>query len=545
MDIKDTIISSIKKAISDYNTGLDPLLEPPKIPAHGDLCTNIAMLIAAKVSRPPRDVANDIVRRLEIPQDICEKIDIAGPGFINFYLAEKSVYELLKEILRNPDGCGKGKLGKDKKVLIEFVSANPTGPLTIAHARQAAIGDILGNIMELAGYEVEREYYLNDRGRQLRLLGESTRARYMELAGKKVEFPEEGYKGGYIIDIAREIIKVKGDSCGSEDFFAEYTKNKIMGMIKKDLKDFGVEFTSWASETEIVNSGAVSEVMQLLEKKGHVKKEEGAVWFRSTQFGDDKDRVLVKSSGEMTYLAPDIAYHDGKYRRGYDILVDIWGPDHHGYIPRLKAAVSGLGHPPETLQVIIVQLSTLFKEGKQLSMSTRAGEFVSLRDLLNEVGRDAARYFFVMRRPEAHLDFDLDAAKKQTPENPVYYIQYAHARISSIFNKYEEVTGEPAHGIDFNNIDISLLNEPEEISLIKFIAQYPVIIEDCAKILSPHLLTDYMEALVARFHNYYEKHKVVGPDKNLTLARLGLLRVVQIVLVNALKVLGVGIPERM
>lgn len=545
MDIKNLILSSIKKAISSYKTDLEPLLEPPKIPSHGDLSTNIAMLIASKVGKNPRDIAKGILERLEIPQDVCEKIDIAGPGFINFYLAASSVYTLLKEILSDPEGYGKSQLGKGKKVIIEFVSANPTGPLTIAHARQAAVGDILSNIMAVCGFTVEREYYLNDRGRQMRLLGESTWARYMELIGQKVDLPEEGYKGGYIVDIARDILKEKGSGCRSVEFFIEDTKNKIMDMIKKDLADFGVEFTNWTSETALVSSGVVEKTMQLLEEKGHIKREEGAVWFKSTEFGDDKDRVLVKSTGEMTYLAPDIAYHDGKYKRGYSMLIDLWGPDHHGYIPRLTAAMQALGHPAETLQVIIVQLSTLYKDGEQLSMSTRAGEFVSLRDLLNEVGRDAARYFFVMRRPEAHLDFDLDIAKKETPENPVYYIQYAHARISSIFSKYEEVTGNPAQNVDFNNVEVSLLKEADEVSLIKLLAQYPVIIEDCTRILSPHLLTDYLEALVSKFHNYYEKCRVVGPDVELTLARVALIRAVQIVLVNALKILGVSIPERM
>lgn len=550
MDIKDTILSSIRKAISNYPP-VEPILEPPKISAHGDLSTNIAMLIASKIGKSPRDVAKDIVEKLKIPSDICEKVDIAGPGFINFYLAISSVYKLLNEVLSNPQDYGKSNLGKEKSVLIEFVSANPTGPLTIAHARQAAVGDILSNIMESAGFKVEREYYLNDRGRQMRLLGESTWARYMELIGEKVDFPQEGYKGEYVIDIARDIIKEYGEKYhkvpkdNALGFFQEYTKNKIMDMIKKDLMDFGVEFKNWISEVGLVSSGTVEKVLQLLEEKGYTFKEEGAVWFRSTQFGDDKDRVLIKNTEEMTYLMPDIAYHDGKYKRGFNMLIDLWGPDHHGYAPRLSAAMQALGYPKDTLQVIIVQLATLYRNGQQVSMSTRAGEFVSLRDLLNEVGKDASRYFFVMRGPSAHLDFDLDIAKRQTPDNPVYYIQYAHARISSIFSKYEEVTGNLVQDIDFTKVDTSLLKEPEEISLIKFISQYPIIIEDCTQILSPHLLTDYLETLVSKFHNYYEKHRVVTSDEKLTLARLSLIRSVQIVLINAMRILGVSIPERM
>lgn len=549
MFIKDLILESIKKSLpsSDY----EPILEPPKIPAHGDFSTNIAMLIAGKTGKNPRDVAKDIVSKLNLPEDICEKVDIAGPGFINFYLSISSVYKLLKEVLCDPQDYGKSELAKGKRVLIEFVSANPTGPLTIAHARQAAVGDILSNIMTTTGFKVEREYYLNDRGRQMRLLAESTYARYMELLGEKVSLPQDGYKGEYIIDIARSLIKEAGDKFrgglvdSSLKFFQKYTQDKIMDMIKKDLSDFGVKFDSWISETELVANGIAERTLKLLEEKGYVFREEGAVWFKSTNFKDDKDRVLVKSTGEMTYLLPDIAYHDGKYKRGYELLIDLWGPDHHGYIPRLKSAVQALGHKEESLQVIIVQLATLYSGGQQLSMSTRAGEFISLRDLLNEVGKDAARYYLAMRKPEAHLDFDLDVAKRETPDNPVYYIQYAHARISSIFSKYEEVTGNPIHKIDFKKIDITPLKEPEEIALIKFISQYPVIIEDCARILGPHLLTDYLESLVSKFHTYYEKHKVVGSDEKLTLARIALIRAIQIVLQNALKILGVSVPERM
>jgi arginyl-tRNA synthetase len=354
-----------------------------------------------------------------------------------------------------------------------------------------------------------------------------------------------------MVSIARHIVKEFGEKYKniSEDealgFFHKYTENKIMDMIRKDLLDFRVHFKNWVSETELVSSGVVEKALKLLEEKGHIFKEEGAVWFRSTQFGDDKDRVLIKSTGEMTYLVPDIAYHNGKYKRGFNLLVDLWGPDHHGYIPRLKAAMKALGNPAENLNVLIVQLTTLYRNGQQLSMSTRAGEFVSLRDLLDDVGTDAARYYLVMRRPESHLDFDLEIAKKETPDNPVYYIQYAYARITSIFGKYRDLTAKNVNDMDFNTVDISFLKEQEEISLIKFLSQYPEVIEDSARVLGPHLLTDYLEALVSRFHTYYEKHKVVGADENITKARVALIRAVQIVLQNALNVLGVSIPERM
>lgn len=554
MNISEHILNSINKAIETYRPfpqELEPHLEPTKVSAHGDLSTNIAMQIANLKKRNPREVAKEIIEKLDLMPDACEKIDIAGPGFINFFLSKKSVALLLNEIFISLHEYGKTQIGKGKSVLIEFVSANPTGPLTIAHARQAAVGDILANIMETVGYKVEREYYLNDRGRQMRLLAESARARYLELLGEKIELPEDGYKGGYMVEIARQLVKEIGEKYRnvpkdeSLSFFHKYAENKILDMIRKDLVDFGVRFTSWMSETELVKSGIVEKTLKLIEQKGYVFKEEGATWFRSTQFGDDKDRVLIKSTGEMTYVVPDIAYHDGKYKRGFDRLIDLWGPDHHGYIPRLKAAMQALGHTPESLNVLIVQLTTLYRDGQQVSMSTRAGEFVSLRDLLNDVGKDAARYYLVMRRPESHLDFDLAVAKRETPDNPVYYIQYANARISSIFSKYEEVTGRSIHSIDFNNIDVTLLKEEEEIYFIKFLSQYPGILEDCSRVLGPHLLTDYLETLVSKFHTYYEKHKVVGTDEGQTNARIALIYAIQIIIKNALKVLGVSIPERM
>lgn len=554
MNIKDQILESLNKAIEIYKPfpeELEPVLEPAKMSAHGDLSTNIAMRLATLKTKNPREIAKEIIARLNLIPDICDKIDIAGPGFINFYFSANSVSALLKEILINAQNYGQSDIGKGKSAIIEFVSANPTGPLTIAHARQAAVGDILANIMEKAGYKVEREYYLNDRGRQMRLLAKSTRARYLELLGERCDFPDDGYKGAYMVDIARHLVKEVGEKYlkAPEDealsFFHKYTENKILEMIRKDLSDFGVKFTNWTSETELVKSGVVDKALKLLEEKGFVFRQDGAVWFRSTQLGDDKDRVLIKGTGEMTYLVPDIAYHDGKYKRGFDILVDLWGPDHHGYIPRLKAAMQALGHNAGSLNILIVQLTTLYRDGQQVSMSTRAGEFVSLRDLLDDVGKDAARYYLVMRRPESHLDFDLSIAKKETPDNPVYYIQYANARISSIFLKYEEAAGKKATTIDFNKIDISLLKEQEEVFFIKFLSQFPVILEDCARILGPHLVTDYLETLVSKFHTYYEKHKVVSQDIQLTNARIILIKAVQIVLQNALRILGVSVPERM
>ena len=554
MNVKKTIIDSIKEAIAGYRD-LPPrivtILDIPPEAAFGDFSTNIAMLIASHTGKKPRDIAGDITARLKIPKEICSRVTIAGPGFINFYLAPGAVCGTLEDILRQSRDYGRNGKGRGKKILIEFVSANPTGPLTIAHARQAAVGDVLANLLSACGFLVEKEYYLNDRGRQMQLLAKSTRARYMELLGIPAVFPEDGYQGEYVRDIAGRIAEEVGDKYkdvpedNTLDFFREYAQTKILDMIKKDLADFGVNFTSWISETELVNSGIVDKIKDVLKQKGYSYPKDGAWWFKSTVFGDDKDRVLVKSTGEMTYLLPDIAYHESKYKKGFQSLINIWGPDHHGYVPRLKAGVAALGHSARDLQIIIVQLTTLYRNGEQVSMSTRAGEFVSLRDLLSEVGRDASRYFLVMRKPEAHLDFDLDIAKKETNDNPVYYIQYAHARISSIFDKYEEVTGSQAIKVGPGKVDLGLLAEPEELALIKYLSRYPDIINDAAFTKSPHFLTDYLEALVARFHNYYEKHRIIGDDRELTRARIALMRAVQIILRNGLAMLGVSSPARM
>lgn len=554
MDIRKIITDSIRKAITVYRdlpSQIVPTLDIPQKAAFGDFSTNVAMVIASHTGLKPKDVAVNIKAGLEIPQEICYKVTVAGAGFINFYLSSETLHSALKDILLQSRDYGKNHTGGGKKILIEFVSANPTGPLTIAHARQAAVGDVLSNLFSACGFLVEKEYYLNDRGRQMRLLAESTRARYLELVGIPSAFPEDGYKGEYVKDIARSIEKEAGDKYknvpenNALDFFREYAQRKILDIIKKDLADFGVVFTSWVSETELVNSGIVNKIKDVLEHKGYAYPKDGAWWFKSTVFGDDKDRVLVKSNGDMTYLLPDIAYHESKYKKGFQPLINIWGPDHHGYIPRLKAGVAALGHSASDLQIIIVQLTTLYRNGEQVSMSTRAGEFVSLRDLLCEVGRDASRYFLVMRKPEAHLDFDLDVAKKETNDNPVYYIQYAHARISSVLAKYKETAGDQIVAIDSGKIDLGLLAEPEELALIKYLMRYPDIVYDAAFMKSPHFLTDYLETLVAKFHNYYEKHRIINDDGALTRARIALIQAVQIVLRNGLTILGVDSPERM
>jgi len=560
MDIKKNILKAVKTAVSEWlkkksislpEFSIEPVLEQTKTKGRGDLTTNIAFQLSPVTGINPREIAEEIAEIIKVPSSVCERIKPAGSGFINFYLAPSVIHNILRNILANKFTYGRSDLGRGRAALLEFVSANPTGPLTIAHARQAAVGDVLANIFDSVGYKTEREYYLNDRGKQMNILAISTRARYMELLGRPSDFPENGYKGEYIKDIANSIIKDIGDKYldipenDSISFFLKYAKMQILKMIKDDLRNFGVVFTNWVSEKEIVSANAVDEVLHKLEEKGYIYNSEGAQWFKSTAFGDDKDRVLIKSSGDMTYLTPDIAYHNNKYSRGFNILINIWGPDHHGYVSRIKAAVEALGHPKESLKILLVQLATLYRNGEPISMSTRAGEFVSLKELIQEVGTDAARYYLIMRHPEAHLDFDLETAKKETMDNPVYYIQYAYARISSIIKKYEESCGNSTVDMNWDEVDFSYLKETEAAAIINYLSQYSEVLKDCSMILSPHLVAKYLEGLVSKFHKYYEKYRVINPDAKLTAARIGLISGVRTVLKNGLGILGVSARERM
>jgi arginyl-tRNA synthetase len=424
---------------------------------------------------------------------------------------------------------------------VEFVSANPTGPLTIAHGRQAAIGDSLANILEFTGYRVTREYYLNDEGTQIDILGRSIQARYRGLLGMEEDFPEDGYKGAYIYDIAKDFRSRYGSRfAGRTDIkpFREFGLKWILKDIKEDLSEFGVGFDVWYSQRKLRSSGKVAKAIGLLRKRGHIFENEGAVWFRSTAFGDDKDRVVVKSDGSHTYLAPDIAYHLEKYRRGFRRIIDIWGPDHHGYVPRMKAAIQALGFPKDSVDVLIVQLATLYKGGAAVSMSTRAGEFVTLREVREEVGKDVSRFCFIMRRLSSHLDFDLDAVKKESADNPVYYIQYAHARIWSILEK-------GASAEKSASFDPGLLDKPEEVALIRTLSQFPTAVALGAKTLEPYAVLQYLQGLAGLFHSFYNKHRVVSDDPRLTRARLVLVDGVRTVLANGLRLLGVSLPKKM
>ena len=515
-------------------------LDIPQDSRFGDFTTNVAMQLSRQLKKPPREIASSLIDSIKqhLPKsplkDYIKEIKVEGAGFINFYFNDSFFYHELEEIISKGNNALKVDFGKGKKVLIEFVSANPTGPLSVAHARQAAVGDALAEIFNFLGYSTAREYYLNDEGNQINILGRSVQLRLKELKGERIEFPEDHYQGDYIYDIAREIIDKKIEV---KDF-SEYAANYILEIIRKELDDFGVKFDTWFSQKALGKSGEVERTLEELKKRGYIYEEDGAVWFKSTALGDDKDRVVIKSDKSYTYLTPDIAYHQEKYRRGFAWLINLWGPDHHGYINRLKASVAAFGKPAGSLSIIIVQLATIFREGKPVQMSTRRGQYITLREVLEEVGRDAARYFFIMRRTSSHLDFDLDVAKKQSSENPVYYIQYAYARISSILREAKEnaVSGKP---------ELSLLKEKEEIELIKKLCQFPDMLNICLNTQDPYMVTVYLQALAEDFHKFYDLHRVLGEDKKLTAARLALLSATQTVIATGLKLLGVSRPEKM
>ncbi len=550
--IEEILLDSIKKNIRQDNFQIKDIpkiiLLIPKNESHGDLSTNIAMQLSRGLKSKPLDIANFIVNNLDFQGAMIDKVKIAGPGFINFWLNENWLYKILDEIREQGENYGKVNLGQGKRIQVEFVSVNPTGPLHVGHGKCAAVGDALSSILKAAGYEVEKEYYINDQGRQINLLGESVQARYNSLLGGKEEFPADGYKGEYIVDIAKEVIdkfqdKYKGrDDKETQEFFKVFTLKNILSGIKKDLRDFGVEFDVWFSERSLYKQNILQEVIELLKQRGFLYEKEGAFWLKSTDFGDEKDRVVIRANNIPTYFASDIAYHQNKYQRGFDKVIDVWGADHHGYIKRMKAATQALGYPEGFLDVLIVQFVTLLKDGKEVGMSTRGGEFVTLRDLIREVGKDVARYFFLMRGYDSHTEFDLDVAKSQSMENPVYYIQYAYARICSIIKKAEQ----EGIKIDKNKeVNLHLLDKEEEIELIKKLSSLKEVVRKSALTWKPHLLTTYLYDLASSFHKYYTVHRVITEDKELTKARLILIDCTRIVLFNTFKILGISAPESM
>ena len=526
-------------------------LENPKGKAHGDTSTNLALKLASQLNCSSWDLAQKIHQGLnrhlvesKLKEKI-EKIEVCRPGFINFFLKAGRENNLLWQIQKEGGNFGRSRRGWGEKVQIEFVSANPTGPLSIAHGRQAVVGDALANIFEFCRYRVTREYYINDQGRQINLLGQSIQVRYLELLGKESQFPQDGYQGQYIIDLAKEIIKKYGErfinqSKKTNDFFSRFGYRAILKVIKDDLKNFGVNFKVWFSQAHLDRTGQIRKTLKGLEAKGFVYNLDQALWFKSTNWGDDKDRVVVKNDGSYTYLAPDIAYHQNKYQRGFTRLINIWGPDHHGYISRVKAAVSALGYNPKNLSILIVQLVTLYKDKVPVPMSTRSGQFISLRQLIDEVGRDAARLLFLTRKTESHLDFDLELAKKQSSDNPVYYIQYAYARICNIlgFQKEKKIKLTPKP-------DLSLLKEPEEGEIVKKLGQFSSVIEASLTNLEPYRIYLYLHELAGAFHYFYTKHRVISDDESLTRARLVLVSSLRLVLGSGLKLLGINAPRRM
>lgn len=550
MGVRDDLGAVLRGALESLKASLGIeeippiIIESPKIKEFGDLSTNIAFGLAKSAKKSPLDIAHLLIQHLQDPLRVTSKIEVKPPGFINFFLSDSYLYETLGRIGR--DGINFKDIGKEKKVLLEFVSANPTGPLHIGHGRGAVIGDVLANILASSGFKVEKEYYINDVGYQMKTLGLSVYYRYLELEGKDLEFPKNFYQGDYIRDIAREI-KSKNDlPKDSEEellpFFADKSYNIILEGIKKDLDNFGVIFDNWVHEKDILSKDRLSEVISFFTSKGLVYEESGALWLKSTLFGDDKDRVIIRANGYPTYFASDILYHEKKFERGFDLLIDIWGADHHGYIPRMKAAIEGLGLDKNRFAVILVQFVNLLREGKPLSMSTRSGEFTSLRELMDEVGKDAARYIFLTRRSDVTLDFDLEVAKKKSEENPLFYVQYAFARLANLLNFAQD------KGIavpSFSEIDPAMLQDSAELSLIKDIALFPDIMEDIVRTLEPHRLTIYLYDLAYKFHSYYNKTRMVTEDIPLTKARCYLTLVLKDVIEKGLKLLGVTAPERM
>ncbi|WP_100400428.1 arginine--tRNA ligase [Bacillus sp. FJAT-44742] len=546
--LKEEIIAAVEKAgLASSGEIPEVILETPKEKEHGDFATNMAMQLARIAKKAPRQIAEELTAQLDKEKASIEKVDIAGPGFINFFLDNGYLRDLIPTVIQAGKEYGQTNSGKNKKVQVEFVSANPTGNLHLGHARGAAVGDTLCNILDKAGYEVTREYYINDAGNQIQNLALSVQARYLQAIGEDVDMPEDGYRGADIEGFGRELAEEHGEKLkdlSEEDqlsFFRAYGLKREIDKLKKDLADFGVEFDVWYSETSLYENGNVEDTLELLKSKGETFEEEGAVWFKSTEYGDDKDRVLVKSDGTYTYLMPDIAYHRDKYERGFEKVINIWGADHHGYIPRMRAAVQALGYDKEQLEVQIIQMVSLYQNGEKVKMSKRTGKAVTLRDLMEEVGIDATRYFFAMRSADSHLDFDMDLAVSSSNENPVYYVQYAHARLCSIFRQAEE------KGISLDlEADLAPVNTEKEFDLLKKIGEFPEVIAWSADKYAPHRITNYLHELSSAFHSFYNAERVIDAENpEQTKARLVLAKAVQTTLQNGMKLIGVSAPEKM
>ena len=545
-EIEQGIINAKEAGRFDYTDMPAFIVEVPKDKSHGDFATNAAMLLTKQAKMKPRDIAQAIVDSLSKDSKLIDKVEIAGPGFINFYLSQNWLYDILRTVEEQDEKFGFVDVGHGEKIQVEFVSANPTGLLHMGNARGGALGDSLANLLKMAGYDVTKEFYINDAGNQIVNLGLSLEARYrQELGDVDYPFPEKGYHGQDIIDTAKRIIAEVGDSYlnlpeeeRQQKMIATALDEKI-NAIKTGLKEFGVEYDVWFSETSLHESGAVQEVVDLLTEKGLTYEKEGAIWLKTTEFGEEKDEVLVRSNGIPTYFAADIAYHKNKFDRGFKRVINIWGADHHGHVARMKRSMDAIGYNGDDLTILLMQLVRLYQNGEVVRMSKRTGQYVTLQELIEDVGKDAARYFFIMRNPDSHLDFDLDLAKQQSSDNPVYYVQYAHARINSILT----ATGKPApKAADCN---LTLLKEEAELELIRKIANLPTEIAYAAQELEPYRLARYATDLATLFHSFYNSCRVLTDDEALKNARLVLVNATRITLRNVLTLLGVSAPERM
>ncbi len=557
--LKDIIFEAARSVLEPKDLGAleasDVLIEHPKDKNHGDYATNLALILAKRAGLPPRKLAEEMVQTLKSGHNYILKVEVAGPGFINFFLSDDWYRESLREIKRKGASFGRIELGMDRRVQIEFVSANPVGPMHVGHGRWAAVGDALASLLEFAGYSVSREFYINDYGNQMNIFAASVTARYLELFGHPTEFPIDGYRGEYIREIAAEIKELDGDvylDLKDEERHAKIGQAAYRDVIvhtKRVLSEMGVIFDNWFSEKAMHESGAVKEAVEELKRAGFTYEEDGALWFASTRFKDDKDRVLIRENGEPTYFAADVAYHKDKLSRGFDRLINIWGADHHGYVARMKAAVMALGYPEDKLTVIIGQLVNLLRGGEQVKMSKRTGEMVTLEELLAEVGSDAARYFFLTKSTDTALDFDIELAKSKSADNPVYYVQYAHARICSIIRFAAEKGIEPA---EEPGGELSLLSQESELALMRKLAEFEEVIEAAAEKLAPYRLTRYAEEVATLFHSFYTKCRVIFDEETasegemaLSRPRLTLTQATAQVIANALTILGISAPKRM
>ena len=522
------------------------VVEVPNNPDHGHFATNLAMTLAGEQKSSPRNIAEIVIRHLVDPDHFILKAEIGGAGFINFFVAPGQWYDLLSHVINLKDDYGRSSIGKGKKIMVEFVSANPTGPIHLGHGRGAALGDTLCRVLNFSGYDVKSEFYINDAGQQIKMLGESIYSRWRQFSDPSYPFPSDGYQGDYIQELAVEIAKErKLENLAiheAAELLSELGKDKILKEIKEDLANFRVTFDLWYKESDLYSSGKIDHAIKLIEKEGMLFEKDGALWIRTSRFGDDKDRVVRKKDGEFTYFASDVSYHLDKWKRGFKRVINIWGADHHGYITRVKAALETQGIPGDWLEILLIQLVKLWEEGAEVKMSKRSGKYVTLKELVDEVGVDAVRFVFLSKDHTSPLDFDIGLVKRKDSENPVYYVQYAHARVCSLFRK---AATENIHLPEQPDSTLQRLVLDEEIALIRKMAEFPSLIEEIAGDLGPHRLTYYLTELAGSFHRYYNRHRIVSDDRTLTRARLFLSSGIRILIKNGLSLLGVSAPEVM